>query len=360
MEDALRSEIVALTSDLVRFASTADRPDQLRAACDYVAAYAEATPGVYLHRVERNGVPSVVATLRDTRTPATFLNGHIDVVPANPEQFSPELRGSRLYGRATQDMKGSVAVLMRLMRDLAALDSPPDVGFQFVGDEEIGGFDSTGWLLEDGWRCGFFLAAEPTDMNICYAQKGIARIEVELAGVSGHASRPWDCVNPILAVGQGLATLEDRYPTPAEAAWQTTLVPTILQTSSRTRNQIPPAVQLTFDVRFIPDDTPEQVMGQIARCFPGAKLSLLPPIPPLETRPDDPQVQRLARVASGVTGREATLYREHFASDARFYSVAGIPSVCFGPVGAGLHGADEWVDVDSLVQLHEALRQFVS
>jgi succinyl-diaminopimelate desuccinylase len=360
MDDALRSEIVALSSDLVRFASTADRPDQLHAACDYVAAYAEATPGVHLHRVERNGVPSVVVTLRDTRTPAIFLNGHVDVVPANPEQFSPELRGGRLYGRATQDMKGSVAVLMRLMRDLAALAAPPDVGFQFVGDEEIGGFDSTGWLLEDGWRCGFFLAAEPTDLNICYLQKGIARIELELTGVAGHASRPWDCVNPVVALGQGLVALQERFPTPTEATWRTTVVPTILQTTSCTNNQVPPAVRLTLDIRYIPDDKPQQITEQIASCFPGAALKLLRPIPPLDTPPDDPQVLRLARVASQVLGREAALYREHFASDARFYSVAGIPSVCFGPVGAGLHGADEWVDVDSLVQLYEALRQFVS
>ena len=187
MNDALRAEVTALTSDLVRFASTADRPDQLRAACDYVAAYAEAKPGLHIHRVECNGVPSVVVTLRDTRTPAIFLNGHIDVVPANPSQFEPELRGGRLYGRATQDMKGSVAVLMRLMRDLAALDAPPDVGFQFVGDEEIGGFDGTGWMLEQGWRCGFFLAAEPTDLAICYAQKGVAWFELKLPGAAAHA-----------------------------------------------------------------------------------------------------------------------------------------------------------------------------
>ena len=360
MNDALRAEITALTSDLVRFASTADRPDQLRAACDYVAAYAEATPGVFIQRVERNGVPSVVVTLRDTRTPAIFFNGHVDVVPASPGQFSPELRGNRLYGRATQDMKGSVAVLMRLMRDLAALDAPPDVGFQFVGDEEIGGLNSTGWLLEDGWRCGFFLAAEPTDMNICYAQKGLAWIELELPGVAGHGSRPWDSVNPIVALGKGLVTLQERFPTPAEAAWKTTIVPTLIQTDSFARNQIPSAVHVTFDVRFVPGDSPDQILEQIVGCFPGATVKLARSAPPLDTRPDDPQVRRLASVASAVLGREAALYREHFASDARFYSVAGVPSVCFGPVGAGLHGADEWVDLDSLVQLYAALRTFVS
>jgi succinyl-diaminopimelate desuccinylase len=234
------------------------------------------------------------------------------------------------------------------------------VGFQFVGDEEIGGFDSTGWLLDEGWRCGFFLAAEPTDLNICYAQKGLVWLEIELPGVAGHGSRPWDGVNPLVALGHGLVALQQRFPTPAKPAWETTVVPTVAQTASHTRNQISPSASLTFDVRYVPGDAPDQIVEGILGCFPGAAVKLLRTTPPLDTRPDDPQVRRLASTASQVIGREAALYREHFASDARFYSVAGIPSVCFGPVGAGLHGADEWVDIDSLVQLYAALRQFAS
>ena len=45
---------------------------------------------------------------------------------------------------------------------------------------------------------------------------------------------------------------------------------------------------------------------------------------------------------------------------ARFYSDIGVPSVCFGPVGAGLHSDEEWVEIDSLVQLYQVLRRFVT
>jgi succinyl-diaminopimelate desuccinylase len=82
--------------------------------------------------------------------------------------------------------------------------------------------------------------------------------------------------------------------------------------------------------------------------------------PPLSTDPHDPQVQRLAACVAEVTGRNPQMYREHFASDARYYSEEGMPAVCFGPIGAGLHSDEEWVDVASLGQLYEALRQFVS
>src|SRR5204863_8462163 len=122
----------------------------------------------------------LVVRLRDAKAPAGTLNAHPDVVPARPEQFRPEVRDGRIYGRASQDMKGSGAVLLRLMKDLAALPEPPDVGFMFVSDEEIGGENGTGYLADQGWSCGFFLAAEPTDLQICYAHTGVLWVDARL------------------------------------------------------------------------------------------------------------------------------------------------------------------------------------
>src|SRR5262245_44861086 len=118
MPGLLRDEIVDLTCDLIAIPSVAERPDQLQVVIDYVERYARAIPGVYVQRAESEGKPSLVATLRDTRSPAVILNAHLDVVPAHEEQYWPAVRDGRIYGRASQDMKGSGAVLMRLMKDL--------------------------------------------------------------------------------------------------------------------------------------------------------------------------------------------------------------------------------------------------
>src|SRR5206468_3658706 len=143
----LRDELIQLTNQLIAIPSTAEQPEQLQAVIDYAERYAQAIPGVHIQRFEWAGKPSLMATLRDTKSPAVMLNAHLDVVPARPEQFQPEVRDGRIYGRASQDMKGSGAVLLRLMKDLAALPEPPDVGFMFVSDEEIGGENGSGELL---------------------------------------------------------------------------------------------------------------------------------------------------------------------------------------------------------------------
>jgi succinyl-diaminopimelate desuccinylase len=356
----LRDELIALTNDLIAIPSIADRPDQLQAVIDYAERYARAVPGALVQRAEEAGKPSLIVTLRDTRAPAVMLNAHLDVVPARPEQFMPVVRDGRIYGRGSQDMKGSGAVLLRLIKDLAALPAPPDVGFMFVSDEEIGGEHGTGYLAQQGWSCGFFLAAEPTDMQICYAQKGVLWIEATLPGKPAHGSRPWDGENAIAALRDGLVALERRYPTPDEAAWVTTAVPTILEGGSA-HNRLPEKIVLTLDVRHIPEEAPEQIVAALRECFPGGQVQLrLPPFPPLATDPADPAVRRLAASVEAATNQPARLYREHFASDARYYSDRRIPSVCFGPVGAGLHSDEEWVAIESLVELYQVLRHFTS
>ncbi len=357
MDDTLRHELTQLTCDLVAIESTSDRLDRVAEAVAYVEQYARRTSAARVERIDHEGVANLVVTLRDTRSPAVVLNAHLDVVPGRPGQFWPEVRDGRIYGRGTQDMKGSAAVLMRLMRDLAALPEPPDVGFQFVGDEEIGGFNGTGYLLEQGWRCDFFIAAEPTDLQICFQQKGGMWVDVTIPGQPAHGSRPWDGRNPIAALRDGLIVLERHYPTPDEAAWVTTVVPTIVS-GGEASNRLPEAVQLTLDIRHVPEEQPESVLRALQDAFPTSKIALArPPGPPLDTPPDNVHVQHLQGVIRAVTEEEGKLYREHYASDARFYSDVGIAAVCFGPIGAGLHSDEEWVEIESLETTYHILRR---
>jgi succinyl-diaminopimelate desuccinylase len=204
-----------------------------------------------------------------------------------------------------------------------------------------------------------FLAAEPTDLQICYAQKGAMWVELFLPGQPAHGSRPWDGKNAIALLRDGLVALERQFPTPDEPAWATTVVPTMVH-GGATPNRLPEGLDMTFDIRHVPEDRPEQIMAALTECFGGAEVRLERGGVPLDSDPNDPALRRLAACAEQVTGAPTRLYREHFASDARFYSALGVPAVCFGPIGAGLHSDDEWVEIESLVQLYEVLRRFVA
>ncbi|MBM4414564.1 MAG: M20/M25/M40 family metallo-hydrolase [Chloroflexi bacterium] len=347
----VRDALVPMTMDLVRIPSTLDRPDQLVAAIDYVRNALKDVPRGEFYQYNSGDKPALVYSLRGQKHAKLVLNAHLDVVPARPDQFDPFIKGDRMYGRGTQDMKGAAAVLIRLAQDLAKMSEPPDVNFQFVTDEEIGGYHGTRYLLEEqGFTCDFFITAEPTDLNICHMHKGGAPVTVTIHGVPAHGSRPWEGRNPIHILRDGLMRLEEQFPTPSEPTFVTTCVPTIIK-GGNAGNRIMEDLVLHCDIRCTPNETPESIVSRMTKCFPEhATIELRGFGIGLNTSTDHHAVTQLQQVILEAAEYEAEFYKEHFGTDARFYSAKGIAAVCCGPIGAGLHSDEEWVDIEGLVK----------
>jgi succinyl-diaminopimelate desuccinylase len=353
-------ELTRLTCDLIRFETIADRPDQLQAAIDYVATYLANIPKVHLERSSANDKPALVVTLQPTRSPRLMINGHLDVVVGQANQFIPEVRDGRIYGRGSQDMKGSIAVMMRLIRDLAQRPQPPDIGFQFVTDEEIGGRQGTGRLRDEGWRCDFMLCLEPTDLGIMFEHKGGMWAQLRIPGRAAHGSRPWEGDNPIYRLTRGIQTIHERYPPPVGPNdWHTSVTPTEIRVGAGSRNQVPAEALVTFDIRWTADTTPEAIQADLAVAFPDAEFVSVMASAGLRTDPEHPDVERIADIIERHTGQSPRFYREHFATDARYYSHIGVPAICLGPIGAGLHSAEEWVDIASLTTLYHIITDYI-
>jgi succinyl-diaminopimelate desuccinylase len=356
----LRDELIRLTCDLIRFETIADRPDQLQAAIDYVADYLADVPGIQIERSCVADKPALVVTLQPTRSPRLMLNGHLDVVVGQPAQFVPEVRDGRIYGRGSQDMKGSIAVMMRLIRDLAQRPNPPDVGFQFVTDEEIGGRHGTGRLRNEGWRCDFMLCLEPTDLGIMFEHKGGMWAQLRIPGRAAHGSRPWEGDNPVYRLMQGIQAMSERYPPPTGPHdWRTSVTPTEIRMGAGSRNQVPAEALVTFDIRWTADTTPEAIKADLAAAFPDAEFISVMASAGLRTDPEHQEVGRIADIVERHIGHTPRFYREHFATDARYYSHIGIPAICLGPVGAGLHSAEEWVEIASLTSLYQIILDYI-
>lgn len=359
MTEHQRNTLTLLTSDLVGIRSIAEQPDRLAATIDYVDAFVRRLPHVFVNRTVRNTKSSLVATLRPTRTPRIIVHAHLDVVAAPDTQFRAQIRDGRIYGRGAYDMKGSAAVMLKLLADLNARSERPDVGFMFTTDEEIGGLDGVGALLNEGWRSEIFISLEPTELDICYVQKGMMRLVIGIPGRAAHGARPWQGENPLAALGNGLVALAQAFPVPAPDSWATTVTPTIVQ-AGNSENRIPETATLLLDVRYTEADDPADVRARVQHCFPAATVTGEPIAGGmLYTNPADRYVQQLQHCIRAATGHDARLYREHYGSDARFFASAGMPAVCFGPRGANMHADDEYVEIDSLEQVYAALHRFV-
>jgi len=366
---------LAEAAELLAIPSTADRPDQLQRALDFVVDYVG--PGFTVERFESNGKSSALLYANGNRgahfDPATrkersfrvILNGHLDVVPGEPEQFRPRRDGERLYARGAHDMKVSALAEARAFRDLAA-DLPYPVALQLVTDEEVGGLDGTRHQIERGVVGEFVIIGEQTGLSIVADSKGLFQVALRATGVGGHSAYPWLGDNALLRVMAAVDRVMAQYPVPAAEAWRTTVNVARIDTSNRAFNQIPAEAEALLDVRYPPEDsdlngrTVDEIVAHFAVvCGPDITVSIdrLEPPHRADRERDDIKVLQRATRRQGYAG--ASL-RKHGAGDGRFYSQRGIDAIAFGIGGGGQHGPDEYVDVATIVPYYRALTGFLT
>lgn len=233
-------EVVALASDLIRFDTTnaadAGGVGTERPAAEYVAAKL-AEVGYEFTYVEAGapGRGNVVARLpgADPARGALLIHGHLDVVPADPAEwsvhpFSGEVADGYLWGRGAVDMKGMVAMMLAVARSYRrdGVLPPRDLVFAFVSDEEAGGFQGARWLVDHrpdlfegvteavGEVGGFSVSFG--DATRAYligtAEKGAVWLRLRAQGTAGHASLLHDD-NPVAKLAAAVTRLEThRFP----------------------------------------------------------------------------------------------------------------------------------------------------
>ena len=180
---------LACVRGLLAIPSTADRPEDLHRALEFVLDVVGR--GFTVERFESRGKPSVLVYLGPSRPRfRVILNAHLDVVPAPPEQFQPRREGTRLYGRGTHDMKVSALVQAMVFGELAG-SVAYSLGLQLVTDEEVGGRDGTLHQLEHGVDGEFVIIGEQSRLRVGTESRGLLTACLRAEGRSGHSAYQW-------------------------------------------------------------------------------------------------------------------------------------------------------------------------
>jgi len=358
---------LALAVDLLAVRSTADRPEQLRRAVESVVDFVG--PGFSVERFESNGKPSALVYadgFRGTTRPEfrVILNGHLDVVPGEPEQFRPRRDGDRLYARGAQDMKVSALVQAQVFRELATR-LPYPLALQLVADEEVGGRDGTLYQLRQGISGRFVVIGEHSGLNVVADSKGLLHVRLRASGRSGHGAYPWLGDNALLKLVNAVTRLLARYPMAVEEGWRTTVSLAKMDTPNQAFNQIPAQAEAWLDIRFPAEDTdlngktPVEIADYLQTfCAPEITVNVEHLDSPHHADHDLLEVKELRRAAQNQ-GYPADFTYKHGSSDGGFYSARGVAAVAFGVGGAGQHGPNEYVEIGTIVPYYRALKEFL-
>lgn len=350
--------MLELVKKLIEIPSTTDNKKALKEVLEVVK---KELSGFSVKEYESNGFPSLLFYNSD-EFPNRFkflLNAHLDVVSAKSQQYAPFEKNGKLYGRGANDMKAAATVMILLFKELAPI-VPYSLGLQLVTDEEVGGFNGTKYQIDKGVKADFVIAGEPTDMEINNKAKGIVRAKVTTQGKTAHGAYPWNGENAIWNMNKFLNKLEHAFPVPQKESWVTTVNLARIETSNQEINKVPADCTASLDIRYVPEDsdTIEDTLKELAG--DKVKVNILLKEPAQYTSENNEYILALQKETEKITGTLSQTIVKHGGSDVRFFNAVGIDGITFGPVGAGLHSDEEWVNVKSLETYCSVIKKFLT
>ncbi len=332
------------------------------------------TRGFETHWLEKiSGRPSVVGVLKGSGGgKSLMLNGHIDTVTlaGNPDGTTPRIENGKMYARGAYDMKCGVAAMLVAASRAKDLNLRGDIVVACVSDEEHGSIGS--FELIEHFKADAAIVTEPTELELVTAHKGFVWLTIETHGVAAHGSRPLEGVDAIAKMGKVLVALEqmdlDLRSNSTHAMLKGGSVHASIINGGQELSSYPAHCKLEVERRTIPGETAAMVKQEFRTMLEGIKasdssfqysLTMGLERVPHEVSESEEIVQTLLKNASQILEKTPKIRGETFWTDCAALSSVGIPSFLFGAVGAGAHSANEWVDLNSVVQLEEILFQTI-
>ncbi len=321
--------------------------------------------------------PNLVVCLpgRD-RSRRIVLEAHTDTVSTAGMTISPwepTIADGKLYGRGACDTKAGLACMMHAVATLAQNGQPPacDVWLAATVDEE---FSYRGVVkLCENLQAEAAIVAEPTELRVVVASKGVLRWPIRVLGTAAHSSKPHLGNNAISQMAKLILHLDqyhDRLAQPSHPLLGCGTANIGVIRGGTQVNFVPDQCVIEVDRRLLPGQNVEELLGEYQQLIDQLAdqdsqfcAELLPPLlidQPLDTDPDT-AVVRLASDILHEMGLDGTVCGVPFGSDASKLAAMGIPSIVFGPGSIDrAHAAVEYVELDQVDQAFEFYLQFLS
>lgn len=345
------------------------------------------TPDAELLSPERY---QVLATTQGDGDLLVLLNGHMDVVPAatpalwTTPPFQPDRRDGRLYGRGAADMKSGFAIgalALRALRDVAPdLFAKRRLGFLAVIEEECTGNGTLRSILDHGVTAREVVLLEPTNLGLLVGGVGVLWVDIGVVAASGHAEAAGTRANAItlgMRLVEGLhrwsAEVANAEPEPGMAGNAHPYSVNLGKVHAGDWTSTAPSTAI-FSVRIgFPRSWTVEAAETAVRTAIAAIAAADPDFPTLPSVTltgfrakgylldgQSPLVRDLSAAHLDAHGVPPDAFMVGATTDARIYlNDFGIPAVCFGAVGHDLHGIDESVELQSILDAARTLARFL-
>ena len=309
--------------------------------------------------VSRHG-NTVVARTELGRGERVVLAGHIDTVPLTDPPNLPTRRvGDELVGRGTVDMKGGVAVQLRLAHQVR--EPSRDLTYVFYESEEIDAeFNGLAHLSRDRpeiLEADFAVLLEPSNGAIEGGCKGTLRAEILTKGIAAHSARPWKGHNAIHDAGEMLRRL-DAYEAQTVNVdgldYHEALQAVGIQ-GGVAGNVIPDRCLVTVNYRYAPDKSAADAEAHVREVFDGLEVVIG------DNEPGARPGLTLPAAKAFVDALGLPVNAKEGWTDVARFSALGVPAVNFGPGDPNLaHTDDERAPLHQYVDAEQAMLRWLA
>jgi succinyl-diaminopimelate desuccinylase len=318
----------------------------------------------------------LVADLNIGAKKTLHINSHYDVVPAtdkwDTDPFKAGVIGNRIYGRGSEDMKGTIASVLFALKALQDCAIKPKINIQlsFTPDEEIGGRTGLGYLVSKGLVKADYAMSEGYSGNyISIGNKGVLWAEVEVIGKSAHGSTPYKgvnsfermnmLVNELVKLKNSISKRKTQYNMRDPVSKSATFVMGGLLEGGVKVNVVPGIARFSIDRRLIPEENIgaakneiEAVIKKFNTRYNDSKVSIkfVSQEKPAISIEDGAFFKIASDAVKSVTGKKANFSIMPGATDMRYFMWEGIPGLGYSASGGEKwHSDNEFVYIDSLV-----------
>jgi succinyl-diaminopimelate desuccinylase len=351
----LSLDAAALTARLVDFPSESGNEKPL---ADAIEQALRTLPHLTVDRYGNN----VVARTRLGLAERVILAGHIDTVPIADNVPSRLDDNGILWGCGTTDMKGGVALQLRM----AATVTRPnrDLTFVFYDNEEVAAhLNGLGHVAEahPDWLEGdFAVLLEGTYGEVEGGCQGTLRVHLRTSGERTHSARGWMGSNAIHKAAPILAALDAYEPrrTVIDGLEYREGLNAVRVEAGVANNVIPDACTVTVNFRYAPDRSQTDAIAHVREVFADCDIA--------EFVVDD----HSGAAMPGLSHPAAAAFMEAVGgspkpkfgwTDVARFSSLGIPAVNYGPGDPIFaHKRDEHVEIAKIHHCEERLHAWLT